>query len=86
MGHKYGCGKMNCGTSWSIADEISYGFGKLDDYGFFETPCTDCYKTYDFMRRNSYGVALQGANFIKVYHKKNKGSFTIPQKYFNELW
>ena len=40
----------------------------------------------NFYKENKYGVALQGANFIKVYHKKNKGSFTIPQKYFNELW
>lgn len=40
----------------------------------------------NFNKENKYGVALQGANFIKVYHKKNKGSFTIPQKYFNELW
>ena len=43
-------------------------------------------KFLKFWQENKYGVALQGANYIKVYHKQNKGSFTIPQKYFNELW
>jgi len=38
------CGNPNCGVTTNIADEISCGTGKLDDYGFWEFPCEKCTK------------------------------------------
>ena len=33
-----------------------------------------------------YGVAIKGTTYVKVYPKKGTGAFTIPMKYFIELW
>ena len=35
---------------------------------------------------DSYGIVLKGAAYVKIYNKNNKGSFTIPDKIFKELW
>lgn len=36
------CGNPQCGCSTTIADEISFGSGELDGYGFWEHPCRPC--------------------------------------------
>jgi len=33
------CGDLDCGTSSDIAENLSYGKGHLDHYGFWQFPC-----------------------------------------------
>ena len=35
---------------------------------------------------DSYGIVLKGAQYVKIYDKNGRGSFTIPDKIFKELW
>lgn len=37
-----GCGRSECGVSTSIDGDITFGTGKLDEFGFWEHPCTEC--------------------------------------------
>ena|SRR3990167_4804348 len=39
--HSYqGCGHADCGVSHNIAEDLSFGSGHLDEYGFWENPCS----------------------------------------------
>jgi len=40
------CGNPKCGASTTIADQASFGFGKLDNYGYWERPCEVCAKAF----------------------------------------
>ena len=40
----------------------------------------------DQKKREAYGILLKGAQYVKIYDKNQKGSFTIPDKIFRELW
>ena len=37
-------------------------------------------------KHEGYGIVLKGAQYVKNYNKNGKGSFTIPDKVFRELW
>ena len=37
-------------------------------------------------KSQSYGIVLKGAAYVKIYQKKGHGSFTIPNRIFDELW
>ena len=40
----------------------------------------------DQKKREAYGILLKGAQYVKIYDKNGRGSFTIPDKIFKELW
>ena len=40
----------------------------------------------DQKKREAYGIVLKGAAYVKIFNKNGKGSFTIPDKTFRELW
>lgn len=47
MNTKRPCGRADCGTSTAIDEEtLTYGRGKLDDYGYWEFPCRICAKAF----------------------------------------
>ena len=41
------CGNDQCRTSTGIHDGLTFGSGKLDDYGFWEHPCRICAEHWD---------------------------------------
>jgi len=45
----FGCGNPRCCASSTIAEEPSFGSGKLDDYGFWEKPCDTCAREWEKM-------------------------------------
>ena len=40
----------------------------------------------DQKKREAYGILLKGAQYVKIYDKNHRGSFTIPDKVYRELW
>jgi hypothetical protein len=40
----------------------------------------------DQKKREVYGILLKGAQYVKIYDKNRRGSFTIPDKVYRELW
>ncbi len=36
------CGRMDCGVSTGICGSLTFGRGRLDDYGYWEIPCAPC--------------------------------------------
>ena len=45
---KAGCqNPTKCGGSTNIAEDPSFGWGKLDDYGFWEIGCSACARRYE---------------------------------------
>ena len=40
------CGNPDCHAS-SFEDTPTFGFGKLDDYGFWEKPCSVCARKWE---------------------------------------
>uniref|UniRef100_A0A6M3JFC1 Uncharacterized protein n=1 Tax=viral metagenome TaxID=1070528 RepID=A0A6M3JFC1_9ZZZZ len=41
------CNNPECCASTNIADHESFGSGELDDYGFWEKPCSICARSYE---------------------------------------
>jgi hypothetical protein len=41
------CGNPNCSVSSSFNDELTFGSGELDDYGFWEKPCKPCARAFE---------------------------------------
>lgn len=40
-------GHNDCKCSTNIADEISFGKGELDEYGFWSIPCNECARAWE---------------------------------------
>lgn len=40
------CGNQNCSVSTGICENLTFGSGKLDDYGYWEFPCKICEDAY----------------------------------------
>ncbi len=40
------CGNVECRSSTSIGGGLTFGYGELDNNGFFEFPCRICSKTW----------------------------------------
>ena len=36
------CGKVECGASTGIDGSVTFGSGELDDFGYWEKPCSIC--------------------------------------------
>ena len=41
------CGNPDCSTSTGIHDGLTFGRGRLDEYGYWEFPCRICAKEFD---------------------------------------
>jgi len=41
------CGDPKCGASTNIAGDASFGSGELDDFGFWEKPCSVCARAWE---------------------------------------
>lgn len=41
------CGNPNCCTSTGIHEGLTFGSGKLDQWGYWEFPCRPCAKAWD---------------------------------------
>jgi len=47
-GHKKkACGNRRCGVSTGIHDGLTFGRGKLDDYGYWSKPCGPCARAWE---------------------------------------
>lgn len=44
------CGNPKCSTSTGIHEGLTFGSGELDDYGFWERPCSICARDWDKQR------------------------------------
>jgi hypothetical protein len=42
MSIKNGCGRPECKVSTGICGSITFGYGELDYYGYWEFPCYKC--------------------------------------------
>lgn len=38
----FGCGRPECCSSTGICDNMTFGTGELDYYGYWEFPCKEC--------------------------------------------
>jgi hypothetical protein len=47
MGIKDGCGNPKCGASSGFCEEVTFGSGKLDTYGYWERPCALCARAFE---------------------------------------
>lgn len=43
----FGCGRKECGASTNIAEEATFGTGRLDSNGLWEFPCEICERTWN---------------------------------------
>lgn len=43
----FGCGRRECKASTAITDDISFGTGRLDEYGFWEVGCPICARAWE---------------------------------------
>lgn len=44
---KKACGHEDCSTSSGFSDELTFGRGELDDYGYWEIPCRPCAEAFE---------------------------------------
>lgn len=44
---KQPCGNSMCCASTGICGRITFGCGKLDDYGYWQIPCEICARAYE---------------------------------------
>jgi hypothetical protein len=45
---EWGCSDPDCGVSTAIDDEtLTFGSGELDDFGFWERPCSKCARAWE---------------------------------------
>lgn len=44
------CGNPECKCSTGIHEELTFGSGKLDDFGYFQFPCAICAREWDRQR------------------------------------
>lgn len=42
-----GCGDPKCGVSTGSHEGLTFGKGKLDEYGFWEHPCSLCARAFE---------------------------------------
>lgn len=47
MKHNPACGHMDCGVSSGIDGSLTFGSGMLDDYGYWEHPCSVCARAFE---------------------------------------
>jgi len=40
------CGNLECGVSSGIAEELTFGSGKLDFNGYWQHPCLPCAEAF----------------------------------------
>jgi len=41
------CGHPHCSVSTTISGHLSFGSGRLDDYGYWQKPCGRCAEAYE---------------------------------------
>jgi hypothetical protein len=41
------CGNPDCGISTGIHEGLTFGSGKLDQWGFWENPCDTCAREHE---------------------------------------
>lgn len=42
------CGHRDCGISTGyVSEELTFGRGQLDDYGYWEIPCAACARAWE---------------------------------------
>ena len=42
-----GCGRKECGASSGFSEELTFGSGELDDWGYWEFPCRLCAESFE---------------------------------------
>lgn len=47
MGERSGCDNPDCSTSTGFHDGLTFGSGKLDDWGYWEVPCGPCAREWE---------------------------------------
>lgn len=45
----WGCKRLDCGTSTGICDSLTFGRGKLDNYGYWSEPCFECARAFELL-------------------------------------
>ena len=41
------CGNPECKVSSAMDECLTFGFGELDEYGYWEHPCSICARAYE---------------------------------------
>ena len=44
---EFGCGRPECCASTGIDGSPTFGTGELDDFGYWEYPCSKCAREYE---------------------------------------
>lgn len=52
---KPGCGNPRCRVSTGIHDALTFGSGKLDDFGFWQHGCRECASAFEAADRAMFG-------------------------------
>lgn len=58
------CGNHNCSVSTGICESLTYGSGELDQWGYWEFPCSTCARAAE-IRHPEYGSCWPFANTNK---------------------
>ena len=77
------CGNDECCSSTGIHEGITFGFGELDMYGYWEHPCRICAKDYDeTLEERVQELALTEWNVNWVYTFAKVNNFIIDEYYY----
>ena len=56
------CGNPKCGASTGIHDGVTFGSGKLDDFGYWEKPCYICARKWEELYPNEIAWPFSNAS------------------------
>lgn len=61
MAHGQTCNRTDCGTSTGICGRLTFGYGELDDYGYWEFPCSACAREWERLENERSANAAEPA-------------------------
>lgn len=66
------CGNPKCSVSTGIHEGLTFGHGKLDNYGYWEHPCPICARNWDSKRNEEI------AYFKELYKNHKRAETGLP--------
>lgn len=75
-----GCDNPKCQVSTTIAEQISFGWGQLDAYGFWEHPCWRCAQAWrqQHHKLNVWPVSRRHAEELEAANQQSKNQHHDP--------
>lgn len=74
------CGNPDCRTSTGIHEGLTFGWGRLDGYGYWEFPCAVCAREHDATKDERIKDFCQRWLQDAADNKKHYDSLTVEQQ------